>query len=38
MVLKKTKKIIFFLQSLISLVVERIKKIENKAKNKLSLS
>ncbi|CAD0008759.1 hypothetical protein FLAT13_04538 [Flavobacterium salmonis] len=38
MVLKKTKKIIFFSQSLISLMVERIKKIENKVKNKLSLS
>lgn len=38
MVLKNTKKFIFFSQSLILLVIVRLKKIENKAKNKLSLS
>jgi hypothetical protein len=38
MVLKNTEKFIFFSQSLILLMVERIKKIKNKAKNKLSLS
>ena len=32
MVLKNTEKFIFFSQSLILLVIERLKKIENKAK------